>query len=161
MDDVTHGRNYKAAVAKRVRNLREARDWSQLDVARKLGYQTKTQVNKIEKADAPITLELVDRLARVFELPGGAVEFLAISPPIWPELGDETKLEQIINAKLAEAAQEALEREELGLDSNFLESLVLRVDTHIWRLDEFAKDMRRIQARLRVWIDQSRKEKRP
>lgn len=148
--------DFKAAVGKRVRNLREARAWSQIELARRLGYRTKTQIVKIESGDVPATLDLVDRLARVFELPGGAVEFLAINPPMWPQLGDDADLQKIIDAKQAQAAQEALDREDLELDATFLEALTNRVNSQMAALDDFKKDMTRIQVMLHVWIQQSR-----
>ena len=147
----------REAIAKRVRNLREARGWSQLDLARKLDYRTKTQVVKLEKGEVPLTLELVTRLATALEVPGGPVAFLAINPPIWPALGDEVKLQKLIDSSLADAAQEALRGEDFELDSNFLQALVNQIDGHLWTLEEFKRDMLRIQALLKVWVVQAHK----
>jgi transcriptional regulator with XRE-family HTH domain len=149
--------SYQDAIGERVRKLRAKAEWSQLDLARRLGYKTKTQVVKIEKGEVPATLKHIEELAVAFDLKGGPLELLALPPAIWPTLGSDEDLQALISRLRAEAARAYLkEHDELLLDANFLEVLVNQVDASLWQLDEFRKQMQHIQAQLRVWIELAR-----
>lgn len=83
--------------ANRIRALREARGWSQQDVARRLGC-AQSQVDRLEKSERRMTVDWLLRLAAVFGVPVNALV---------PELGggpaDHTEAELLERWRRASA----------------------------------------------------------
>lgn len=98
--------------ARRVKELRERKGWSQAQLADRVGT-SKMRVYRIEKDEVPAKLDLVEDLARAFGL--RAIEFLA---PILDSRGDAKLLEQAQTKRL----ETEIAAQQLALRDRFLEA---------------------------------------
>lgn len=92
-------RDKVAAALQRLRG-----DRSRAALAREMGTD-RWLLERLERQEAPITLELVEQLARTLGL--SPLEFLCFGPdPIWPSVDLQSRLEAVQQRALAEAEAE-------------------------------------------------------
>ena len=60
--------NARELFAKRVRELRQERGWSQDDLADEAGLH-RTYIGTVERAEQSITLDSVEKIAKAFKVP--------------------------------------------------------------------------------------------
>jgi transcriptional regulator with XRE-family HTH domain len=84
--------------------LRLRGDRSRAALGREMGTD-RWLLERLERQEAPITLELVEQLARALGL--SPLEFLCVGPdPIWPSVDLQSRLEAVQQRALAEAEAE-------------------------------------------------------
>ncbi len=90
-------------IGRRIRDLRKQRGMSQEELAIKLGYESKSSINKIEQGIQDIPRRKIEAFARVLD----------VTPAYLMGWGDEDELAQPLLAELAEKVRKR--RMELGL----------------------------------------------
>lgn len=71
----TDEKEFRERLASHVLYLRTGKRWTQVDLARRLGFTTKTRVARVEAGEIPTTLGFLASLADAFDM--GLVEFVA------------------------------------------------------------------------------------
>lgn len=82
----------------RIINLREAKDWSQAELGRKIGLE-KSAMNKIESGSRKVTTEELQKLANVFEVTTDYL--LGINQtPEWADKDDLVELDKMLDSNV-------------------------------------------------------------
>lgn len=121
-DIASRDRGLRKRFADQVRKRREAKNWTQAELARQLDDSNRTRVIRVEKGETAITLFEVLDLARVFD--ADPVEFLV---PIVTPRGRRTA-DEIVAEAIAETKRQGMAR----LEQIVVEELV-RIERPIVR----------------------------
>ena len=111
-------------IGQNIKLLREMRNWSQETLARKMGYKSKSTINKIENNVNDINQTTLDKFAEVFNCDPteiinvpGRTEPLVAHHPVLPSYDFEGEEQRIIEAyRKADSLTKAMVLRTLGLE---------------------------------------------
>ncbi len=155
----------RRAVGDRVRQLRAKQPdgkHTQTWLARQIG-EDKSGVIRLEKGERPVTVELVELLAKAFGMP--PLEFLAGgAAPVW-RLGNEEDRIAAIRSRYLDQAEEQADRIASQFAANYLtelqtetSQLAVRLEDLLARLSPIASDERRRAAALEYEINRQQSQ---